>query len=167
VSLFYVNAVGAFRNRGLVLERVGYWLAIPFMVLTVFYFLPKYDWAMRITARTVPVQLSAYSTAVPEGSAWDRKGNLLFEGNETIEFKLDHRQTVSQIEVTLDNNDRYELKLHAPTETRSIAVGPTEGKKGLVRYVEQVDPPVDNVGKISLRAVSGDKAYSMGHLIVR
>ena len=166
VSLLYVNAIGTFRSRGLWLERLGYWLAIPFMVLTVFYFLPKYDWAMRVTARTVQAQLSQYATVVPEGSAWDRKGNLLFEGNETLEFKLEHRQTVSEIDVSFDNNDRYEIKLHNPTEIRTLQVGPTDNKKGLVRYIEEIDPPLPNVGKITVRAISGDKAYSMGHIIL-
>ena len=166
VTMFYVNAVGRFREKGSVLEWVGYALAVPFMALSIFYFLPKYDWAMRVTARVVEKDLAAYSEVVPEGSAWDRKQNLFIEGNWTVEFKVNPRKTVSEIDTTVDNNDTYEVVLYGAKDKRTFDLGP-QPRKGLVRYVQKVDPPLEGVSKVTLRPVGGDKAYSMGHFILR
>jgi hypothetical protein len=75
---------------------------------------------------------------------------------------------VREIDVTLDNNDRYEVKIFGRGGPRTLQLGPSpKGQKGMARYVEALDPPVEKVSMITLRPVSGDRAYSLGHFIVR
>jgi hypothetical protein len=168
VSLAYASAVGFFRSRRSVLEHVGYALSVPFVALSIFYFWPKYDWAVRLTARTVQEDLSAFAQVAPEGTPWDKSSNLLIEGNHTIEFRVTPRQAVAEIDISVDNNDVYEIVLVGATETRTVSVGPSpKPVKGLARYIQKVEPPVEQVGKATLRAASGDRAYSMGHFILR
>ena len=83
---------------------------------------------MRFSKKNVPYQLSAYSKFVAEGTPWDADSNLLFEENETVEFTVDQPRAVAEIDVTLDNNDRYEITLIGTGEPRKIYVGPA-GKK--------------------------------------
>jgi hypothetical protein len=103
---------------------------------------------------------------VPEGTQWDLPTNLLIEENHIVEFDTPKHPTVRELDTSLDNNDKYEFTLIGDT-TRTIFLGPKPDKKGLMRYVEKIDPPVVNVRAIRVRPVSGDLAYSMGHLVVR
>lgn len=166
MALFYAAAVGHFRRRDLGLEYVGYALVIPFVLLSIVYFAPKYNLVMRLTAEVVSRPLSAYATVVPEGTPWDRDGNLRIEGNQIIEFAARGR-TVSEIDVSVDGNDRYELAIISAEETRTLTLGPSGKPPGLARYVEPVDPPVHGAKTLRLRPIDGDRAYSMGHLLTR
>jgi hypothetical protein len=166
-TVLYVAMVGAARRRDLALEWIGRTLAITLVALSIFYYWPKREIVMRFSKKSVPYQLSAYSHVVAEGTPWDADSNLLFEENETVEFALDKPRAVTEVDITLDNNDRYELTLFGDGEPRKVELGPSNKKEGLARYVQRVTPQVENVHKITLRAVSGDQAYSMGHLILR
>src|SRR5262249_8555314 len=98
---------------------------------------------------------------------WDRDGNLIIEENHILEIGTPKRPTVSEIDVTVDNNDRYEIEVIGETR-KKIAFGPANNKKtGVARYVHKVDPPIRGVTALRLRPLSGDMAYSLGHLIVR
>lgn len=168
MALLYVQAVGAFRRRESVLEWVGIAMAVAMVGLSAFYWWPKYDWAMRWTARTVSLQLEDYSTIVREGTPWDKDTNLMLEGNHTLDFKVRGLPTAAELDITVDNNDVYELKLYGEGGERTLHVGPSDKPvKGLRRFVETLDPPVERVRRITMRAVSGDRAYSMGHLVLR
>jgi hypothetical protein len=167
MAAVYAATVAHFRARELALEYAGLLLAVPFLVLSIVYFLPKRDFSIRLTRHAVARELAPYSRAVPEGTPWDKETNLVIEDDEIVEFALPARPAVSEIDVSLDNNDRYEIELVGET-SRRLVVGP--GKKavvGLARYVERVEPPVAKVGMIRLRPLSGDSSYAMGHLIVR
>jgi hypothetical protein len=166
VSALYAATLGRARAWRPWLERVGRLFAIPFIALSIFYFLPKHDLVIRLTTHVVQRDLTRYSRLVPEGTPWDKPSNLLIEENHIVEFATPDAPTVSEIDVTLDNNDRYEIELRGD-ERRKIAVGPKLDKKGMVRYVEKIDPPVANVRAIRVRPLSGDMAYSLGHLIVK
>jgi len=100
------------------------------------------------------------------GTQWDLPTNLLIEENHIVEFDTPKLPTVREIDVSFDNNDRYQVDLVGDT-SRTLFFGPKPEKKGLMRYVEKVDPPVANVRTIRVRPLSGDLAYSMGHLITR
>jgi hypothetical protein len=166
VSALYAATLGRARAWRPWLEQVGRWLAIPFVALSIFYFLPKHDLVIRLTTHVVHRDLALYSKLVPEGTPWDKPSNLLIEENHIVEFATPDAPTVREVDVSLDNNDRYEIELRGD-EKRKIVVGPKLDKKGMVRYVERVDPPVANVRAIRVRALSGDMAYSLGHLILR
>jgi hypothetical protein len=166
MAALYAMAVGEFRTRGLGMARFGELLAIPFVGLSIFYFLPKYDLVMRLTPEVVQRSLVGFDRLAKEGKPWDEAPNLLFEGNQLVQFDLPAPRTVSQVDVSLDNNDRYELRFVGPSGARSVMLGPKAGD-GLARYVERLDPPARGVERITLRAVAGDCAYSMGHLVLR
>lgn len=167
-ALLYATAVGHFGDRRSVLHWVGWALPVPLLLLSAFYFWPKYEWATRVTARVVQENQADWAQVVPEGTPWDKNTNLFIEGNHTVEFKVSPRQTVSGIDITLDNNDRYELKVISAKEERVVEVGPAPRPvKGLFRYQPNVEPPVENVTKVQLRPVQGDRAYSMGHIALR
>ncbi len=167
VSALYVAAIDHFERRGLALARLGAPLAAAFVALSVLYFAPKHALVMKWTARVVTYQAADFAKPVPEGAQWDREGNLTFEANHTVELSL-REQDVERIDISLDGNDRYEIRLYGRAETRRIVLGPSARKgEGLARFVQAVDPPVQGVRKIGLAALSGDMAYSMGHVIVQ
>jgi len=165
VSTLYAATTGRAGDLWPGLERVGRLLAIPFVALSVVYFLPKHDLVIRLTTHVVQRDLSLYSHVVPEGTVWDKPSNLLIEENHIVEFATPAKPSVREIDVSLDNNDKYEIELFGDTR-RKLVVGPKPDKKGLVRYVEKVDPPVANVRAVRVRPLSGDLAYSLGHLIL-
>lgn len=165
-TLIYVAAVDHFRRRELMLGTVGYALIVPFLALSILYWTPKYNLAIRLTRRVAPQAIEAFSQLVPEGSPWDREGNLIFEGNHVLQFTIRRRQ-VSEVDVTLDSNDRYEISLHGTGAPRTFTVGPSQSGPGLARYIETLDPPAAGVREITVRALRGDRAYSLGHLILR
>ena len=102
--------------------------------------------------------------AFPRATAASRPAS---RRSEIVELAIPAKPTLSEIDVSLDNNDRYELELVGDT-SRKIVLGPTKkAMVGLARYTERLDPPLAGVGMIRLRPLSGDGAYAMGHLIVR
>lgn len=167
VSIIYAGTVAHFRRKQLALAWGGRLMAFPFVLLSIFYFFPKYDWAMRVTRRVIHHDYVAWSRGVPEGTPWDKASNLFMDGNHVIELAVPDRPTASSVEVTFDNNDRYEIEIQGDTR-RKLVVGPAKRKvSGLARYTERVDPPVPGVRVIRVRPLSGDLAYSMGHLTIR
>lgn len=168
LSLAYASAVGFHARRRSVLQHLGLALAVPFLALSVFYFWPKYDWATRLSARTVRVELADYAKPVREGTAWDRRGNLILEGNHTIEALVSPARTVSSVELSLDHDDVYELGLHGAAGDRVLRLGPKRRPRGgLSHYRETFDPPLEGVRRVTLRAVRGDRSYALGHLVLR
>ena len=166
VSLLYAATAGRARAWRPWLERAGRALAVPFIALSIVYFLPKHDLVIRLSRRVVQRDLALYAAVVPDGTTWDKPGNLIIEANHIVEFATRDRPTVRALDVSLDNNDRYAIEIRGD-QTRSLTFGPTPEKKGLVRYLQQIDPPVTHVTSVRVVPVSGDYAYSLGHLILR
>ncbi|MFT3766655.1 MAG: glycosyltransferase family 39 protein [Minicystis sp.] len=167
VSIAYAATVAHFRARRPALAQVGRILAIPFLGLSIFYFTPKHDLAVRLTRRVVRYNLAAFARVVPENTPWDKQGNLIIETNHILEFTAASPKDASELDVTFDGNDRYEIEIEGET-TKKLVVGPAKKKvTGLARYVEKLDPPVRAVRRVRVRPRSGDLAYSMGHLILR
>jgi hypothetical protein len=167
VSLLYGATIGHFRKKKSFFERVGQVPAWTFVGLTIFYFLPKHDLAIRLTTHVVHRDIGKYSKVMPEGTPWDREANLLIEENQIVEFAIQGAPTASKIDVTFDNNDEYLVEIIGET-TEALTIGPTKRKvKGLCRYVERLRTPVKGVHTVRVRALKGDMAYTMGHLILR
>ena len=104
---------------------------------------------------------------MPEGTPWDKESNLLIEEGHTVEMDVPNQPTARSVDVTFDNNDRYQIEIIGDTTTR-IIIGPAKKKvTGLARYQEKLERPVANVQKVRVRALSGDMAYTMGHLVLR
>jgi hypothetical protein len=166
VSLLYAATLGRARGSWPALERMGRFMAVTFVVLSIVYFLPKHDLTIRLTTHVVHPDLAPYTRLMAEGTQWDRPGNLLIEENHIVEFAVPGTPTARELDVSLDNNDRYQIDIIGD-DTRRLILGPRPDKKGLTRYVEKVDPPVANVRRVRVRPLSGDLAYSLGHLILR
>jgi 4-amino-4-deoxy-L-arabinose transferase-like glycosyltransferase len=166
MAIVYAASVARFRRSSALLSGLGLALAGAFVALSIAYFVPKYDWAMRVTARTIPHDLAEFSAIVPEGTPWDKDTNLFIDGNHTIELRSKTPLTVRQLDLSVDNNDTYEITIVGATETRVLSVGPRP-MKGLARYFVPVNPPVEGVSVLRLRPTGGDRAYSMGHFVVR
>ncbi len=166
MAIVYAASVAAFRRRFAAVAWFGQAMAVSFVALSIFYFVPKYDWAMRVTARTIPHDLSEFAKVVSEGTPWDKDTNLFIDGNHTIELRAQAPITVRQIDLSVDNNDVYEIVVVGASETRTLRVGP-KPMKGLARFFVPVTPPVEDVSLLRLRPLEGDHAYSMGHFIVR
>ncbi len=168
-SMFFALAVDAFRLQQRLLEYVGYLLAIPFLLLSIIYWAPKYPLIIKFTRKDVHAALSSYRRVVRAGTAWDRKGNLLMEGNHVVHLTLPTGGLkVAEFDVTLDNNDIYEIEFVGPKQSHRVKVGPSDKPRaGLARYRQKLAEPIDKVKEIILRPLSGDHAYSMGHFIVR
>jgi hypothetical protein len=168
MAIVYAAAVGYFRRREMALEHVGHALVIPFLLLSIVYFFPKHDFVIRWTTHVVERDLALYSKPVPEGTPWDKETNLLIEENHIVEFAVPSRPTVKEIDVTLDNNDVYEIELVGDGAPRKLLLGPSGRKmQGLMRYVQAVDPSVARVRTIHVRPVRGDMSYALGHLILK
>ena len=166
VSVLYAAATaraGAWRPW---LERLGRGIAVVFVALSIVYFLPKQDWVFRVTRRVVERDIAKYARVIPEGTPWDAPSNLLIAPNHVVAFAIKDHPTVRQLDVSFDNNDRYMIEI-VGEQTRVLTVGPKFPKQGLARYVERVEPPVADVRTVRVRPLSGDYAYSMGHLILR
>ncbi|AKT38922.1 ArnT family glycosyltransferase [Chondromyces crocatus] len=165
-SILYAAAVGHARRKGRAIAPLGEGLCVAFLALSVLYWTPKWGLVLKWSHRLVPMQLASVERLVPEGSAWDRDGNVLFEGNHTLQFKLG-KKDVHEIDLTVDSNDRYEISLEGTEGARTVFVGPSQRGPGMVRYIETLDPPAVGVRELRLRAVKGDRAYSLGHLHLR
>ena len=168
MAIFYAAAVGYFRRREMALEHAGHALVIPFLLLSIVYFLPKHDAVIRWTTHVVERDLALYSKPVAEGTPWDKETNLLIEENHIVEFAVPGKPTVKEIDTTLDNNDVYEIELIGDGAPRKILLGPAGRKMtGLTRYVKAVDPPVTHVRTVRVRPVRGDMSYALGDLILK
>jgi hypothetical protein len=167
VAIAFAATVAHFRNRFPPLAWTGRLLAVPFMALSIFYFLPKHDWAIRMTAKVVHYDIAAYGRIATDGTPWDRPANLIIEENHVVELDVKGKPKVSVVDTSFDNNDRYQIEVIGDT-TWTKVVGPSrKGATGLTRYVEKVDPPVTGVHTVRVKPLSGDMAYSMGHMVVR
>lgn len=167
VALLYGAAIGHFRGKRSILERAGQILAVSFVAISIFYFLPKHDLAIRLSRRVVHRDIAKYSRVMPEGTPWDRESNLLLEENHIVQFAIPGAPTANKIDVTFDNNDVYLVEIIGETK-ETLTIGPAKRKvKGLCRYVERLPKPVKGVHTVRVRALSGDMAYTMGHLVLR
>jgi 4-amino-4-deoxy-L-arabinose transferase-like glycosyltransferase len=166
-TLLYALAIEHMRSRHRLLGAVGTALYVPFLALSIVYFLPKYELVMAYTKETIEMPLASLQKIVPEWSAWDRDGNTLLEGNQTLSLAVGAKVTVSKIDATLDGNDVYEIRLFSKGKPRVIVVRPKKNlKPGLARHSIEVKPPAENVDRLTIRPLSGDRTYSIGHLIL-
>ncbi len=78
-ATLYAATAGRARTQGVAFERAGRLLAIPFLVLSILYFVPKHDWAIRVTRRVVQRDLGCVQQA-------GERGDVVGQGGEP-----DHR----------------------------------------------------------------------------
>jgi len=164
-----VMTLEGYRRRRSIMELVGWLLVVPFIVLSIIYYIPKLELSMKyIGPVVIEKNESELDKVIKEKTKWDEKSNTILGPDYILEIKLARSKTVAHIDTTLDHNDQYEITLHGREGDRKIVLGKSKKNlTGLARYEEVVDPPVKGVRKITLKPLSGDYMYSVGHFIVR
>lgn len=166
-SVLLAAAVEHMRGRNAALGALGRLIVLPFLALSIVYFLPKYELVMAYTRETVEMPIAKVKKPVPEWSPWDRDGNTLIEGNQTIALIVDPPVKVSKIDTTVDGNDVYEIRLIGKGSPRVITLRPKKNlKAGVARHEIEVKPPVEEVRRITVRPLSGDRTYALGHFLI-
>ena len=107
---------------------------------------------------------SDVETIRAEGLPWDATGNIIFDS--ALDIALSKVVNVKSIDVSLDNNDIYELAGLRNDEWISLATVGPRNTRGLARYKITLDSPVTDIKKIRVTAKSGDGMYSIGRLVV-
>lgn len=168
LSLWYALAVEAHARQGRAwLAATGWALAIPFVVLSALYFLPKREWLVHHTTVRRVVALSDYAEVARPGAPWSRRENLQLEPNSEVRLLVRAGSTASRLDASFDNNDRYEVTLVGGHERRRLVLGPSPNvRRGLARYREVVAPPVEDVREVIVRPLTGDLSLAMGHLVL-
>jgi hypothetical protein len=167
-ALLFAAAVEHWRSRARPLGSVGTLLYAPFLVLSVIYFLPKYELVMTYTHATTDLQLATLNKTCNDGAPWDKDGNLIIEGNETVNVHVEQPRTVALIDTSVDGNDTYEIKVFSSSEpARVFYIRPRKViKVGLARETIKIDPPMNNVTQVSIHPLSGDRVYAMCHMLL-
>ncbi len=167
--LAYTLAVERFREKRLLLGRIGALMGMTFVGMAAFYYLPKFELIVRYLPKKVLRHTEAsLKKTVRERTDWDKPGNTIIFGDEILEMELSPLRTIGSLDITADHNDQYQVIFYGQKETRDVIVGPKmdQGFKGLARYQQKIDPPIRKVRAVRVQPLGGDRHYSIGHLIV-
>lgn len=148
--------------------RYATWL---FTGISALYFVPKAEWSARFFSAkgTVEKKLSELATVVPEKTTWNKKGNTIIPDQFQLVITVDPPvDKIGGIELTVDNNDKYQITVDSASGLRHLVVGPHPDPKfaGVALYKPVFDKPISGVKKITIRPISGDASYSVGHLLL-
>jgi hypothetical protein len=128
----------------------------------------------RPTAADATIRPAAdFSSPRSSRSAWNASGNHVFAcaaSCRELRLAFPALEHATGLEVSLDNNDRYELVFYRGDAAVARAnVDPHPTAPGL--RVEQIAiPPVASTGgfdAVGVRPLYGDGSYSLGHLVLR
>jgi len=121
-----------------------------------------------VTIEPIEVDLDMLAQIKREGTAWDAPGTVRL-AEQGIRVPLGSMRNEPVIELSADNNDRYELRLQrGKTVVERIEASPQKGKNGLIIHRLAVPPSVAAEGYDTIVVVpsGGDGVYSIGHLIL-
>lgn len=99
-----------------------------------------------------------------EGAPWNAPGNIVFDS--ALDIALSKKMDVVSIDISVDNNDVYEVAGLQNHEWIHLATISPTYTNGLTRHRITLKDTVGNVEKIRVTAKSGDGMYSIGHLLV-
>jgi arabinofuranosyltransferase len=133
---------------------------------------PPPDWAMyrfqtveRSSWRWIATIPAGQLGRVVDGVAWDAPGAVQFD--KAVYVQLPRPAVVRAIDISVDNNDVYELYALQGDHYEKIAtINPSPGR-GLVRHVVETSPGLQVTDRLMVLGRDGDALYSMGHLVVR
>jgi hypothetical protein len=123
----------------------------------------------RQTARRASqVRQSELATPRPPGTPWDAPGAIIIPKDPGhLVVTLDRPCRAAEIEISLDNNDRYRIEFLAEgAPVGASEVGPVLDRGGLIPYrVPAPDPmPESGFDAVRVTPVQGDESWSVGHL---
>lgn len=130
----------------------------------------KPDWEMYRTKnipRSTDVSVVAESDVKAirnAGTPWNAPGNIVFD--RALDIALSKKMNVVSIDISVDNNDAYEIGGFRNHEWVQLATISTTNTSGLARHKITLKDAVSDVEKIRVEAKSGDGMYSIGHLLV-
>lgn len=113
---------------------------------------------------TQKIALSDLSAELITAGGWNQPGTRTFQ--HSLEISLPEEISISTIDVSFDNNDKYRIEYKVGRKYKELLeLGPnTTPAGGIVRYQQQLETPSDPTNTVRITAVSGDGAYSIGHL---
>lgn len=114
------------------------------------------------------VPLAQVSEVKKAGTYWNAKGCLVFK--EWVKIKLPAVSRAAMVELSVDNNDVYELSFRKGKEEVGLTrLEPNKRLAGLRVTTAQVPKPAqeDGYDQIWLKALYGDNFYSLGHLVLK
>lgn len=130
----------------------------------------KPDWEMYRTKnipRSTDVSVVAESDVKAirnAGTPWNAPGNIVFD--RALDIVLSKKMDVVSIDISVDNNDVYEIAGFRNHEWVQLATISPINTSGLARHKITLKDTVSDVEKIRVEAKSGDDMYSIGHLLV-
>lgn len=128
------------------------------------------DWEMYrrqlIPASLQPARVDDVRLVTPvEGGAWDAKGNVVFD--YALEVALGSTRSFSQVDLSADHNDVYRVDALTGSGWQEVGrIGPHR-QPGMARYRMALDKEIVGATMIRVTALSGDKKFSVGHLLLK
>jgi hypothetical protein len=161
-------ATAHYSRKNSSMEHVGYLLLIAFLGGSVLFFTPKYKIIQKYSpTHWIDKKPEEIAMRARAGTKWNDDRHLILEGTDGLRVTLDPPREVNRVEVSADHNDLWELKVVGATETRTLQFGPhPDNKAGIAIYVEDIEPAVENVKEVTFRPLDGDRAYSIGHVVI-
>ena len=129
LSFGYVLAAEGLSERRLAIAKLAWGLPLVFSVLSIFYYLPKFNLVKKyLPPHVLHMYERDINTVKAERTEWDKVGNTIILADELLEIEIPGARDVGSFEITVDNNDVYRLELYGLNETRTVDVGPREAE---------------------------------------
>jgi hypothetical protein len=168
--VFYAKLIERWSSRSRAMHAVGASLSVLLVVVSVVFFRStpyRHKAHIAPPEQIINCSLSAFSDIRLTGTPTGNGGNLQFGPSQVLEFQLSQGATLSQLDVSLDASDQYEIFIHGPEVARQLFVGPSRSTDGgLQRYHRSFSPTLRNVQTIRIRARQSDGHYTLGHLVI-
>jgi hypothetical protein len=168
--VFYAKLIERWRTRSRAMYATGASLSVLLVVVSLLFFRPashRHKQHLDAHEQIVNRELSTFGDKRFTGTPIGKAGNLQFGPNQVVEFRLSEGTTLTQLDVSLDASDQYEIFIHGPQVARLLLVGPSLSTDGdLQRYHRVLSPPLRNVQTIRIRASQSDGYYTLGHLVI-
>ncbi len=104
-----------------------------------------------------------------DGIGWDAPGNMVISATSELQVDFDPPATGNILEISADNNDKYEVHLYSPQNELGRLTVPVAAARGLQRRYLLLPESVDDqtgLSKLTIKPVQGDGRYSIGHVLI-
>jgi len=114
------------------------------------------------------VTLASVTPRKAPQSYWGAPDNVVM-GGSGVRVVLPSLRKASQVELSVDSNDQYRVRFFAgEAEQGTVLVAATRGTHDLVVHRLEVPEPARTAGfdRVEIVPVTGDRSYSLGHLVI-
>ncbi len=138
-----------------------------FILLSVVYYIPYKYLVVTLGSGEIQKSIDSLSNPVLNGSVWNAPSNILMKMDDRVSIHLKSPRDISEVEISLDNNDSYIVYFESETNRITRLVGPDASSKvGMSVYRFPISPVFKNLKKIEIRPFRGDGMYSLGHILL-